>query len=138
MRALLASLMISMAVLAAGCAASGSQFVKPLDAAADKARVYVFRPSQLYRSGTYPTVSLNLAVVGELKDGGFISFESPPGEQELKLAGSLFQWGLPDRTEKLKFDAGKTYYFRLRPGSPLEYVPPAQAQSELQGLRQSD
>lgn len=106
------SIVIGLALLSS-CAASGAKFsgiAKPSD---HSAQVYIYRPSAFVQSGNFPDLALDGAKIGQLKNGGFLSFQAPAGEHSLSITGNALQWIHRDRNVPLKLEAGKTYFFKL-------------------------
>jgi len=100
-------------VLLSGCSAGGAKFSgieKPSD---NLAQVYIYRPSSFVQSGNFPDLALDSTNIGQLKNAGFLSFHAPPGNHSLRVTGNVMQWIHRDANIPLKFEAGKTYFYKL-------------------------
>ncbi len=75
--------------LMSGCASLGAPFSKPQKAPKDKSLIYVYRVKKFAGSAGSPYVCLDKQVVGEIPNGGYFSFDAPPGAHELKLRSGL-------------------------------------------------
>jgi hypothetical protein len=95
--------------LLSACASLGPSFSKPQKATKDKSLIYVYRVKKFAGSAGSPYVCLDKQVVGEIPNGGYFSFEAPPGQHELTLRG-----GLGDRLASFPFSskAQQIYYVR--------------------------
>ncbi len=103
------------AILLTACAATGKAFV-PAESPGDKlARIYIYRPAYFLQSAIFPSISVDGKAVGDLKNGGFITFLIPPGAHTLSLSGSFFQWGHPARQYQFSAESGRLQYFKLDP-----------------------
>lgn len=117
---------IASLLLLAGCAvALGPQFQQLEPTSADKATVYVYRPSlDFFRPG-HPEVFVNGSRKFALRDGGYSVFTLSPGTYEIKFEGQFLatNWAPPAVTHKLGVEAGREYFIRAYPekvpGGPL-------------------
>jgi hypothetical protein len=71
------------AVTQYGCANLGKQFEPVASMAADKATVYVYRPSRWAGGGVFYTVNAGSAPIAKLYNGGYFPYTASPGELEL-------------------------------------------------------
>jgi len=100
-------------VLLSSCSAGGAKFSgieQPYD---NFAQVYIYRPSSFVQSGNFPDLALDATNIGQLKNAGFLSFQASPGEHSLSITGNVMQWIHRDANIPLKFEAGKTYFYKL-------------------------
>ncbi len=96
-------------LLLSACASLGPHFSKPQKASKEKSLIYVYRVKKFAGSAGSPYVCLNKQVVGEIPNGGYFSFEAPPGEHQLTLRS-----GLGDKLASFPFSskAKQVYYVR--------------------------
>jgi len=104
---------VAVLALLSSCSAGGAKFTG-LEKPTDKlAQVYIYRPSSFIQSGNFPDLALDKKEIGQLKNGGFLKFTAPAGKHALSITGNALQWIHPDATATLKFEAGKTYFYKL-------------------------
>jgi hypothetical protein len=101
-------LLLILLTLLGGCSATGKPFVRLDNPGEKEARLYVYRPAHLAQSGIYPTVSLDSKPVGDLKNGGYLTFLVPSGNHSLSFSGSFVQWMYGDRTYPISVDGSRT------------------------------
>ncbi len=70
-------------LLGGGGCASGEKFTKIDPIPADKAAVYVYRPTAFTGSAIVPVIEINGEPVGRLKSGGYIAKLVPVGRTEI-------------------------------------------------------
>jgi len=102
-------------LLLASCSAGGKQFGGLEKPEAGYAQVYLYRPSALVQSGIFPDIELDEKMVGKLKNGGYLVFRAEPGDHKLAVTGNYLQWNHASRAFDVKFESGKTYFYRLQP-----------------------
>ncbi len=112
MRYLLAAIT---AIFLTACAATGKAFIPAESPGKELARIYIYRPAYLLQSGIFPSISVDEKPVGDLKNGGFVTFLVPAGQHTLSLSGSFFQWGHPTRQYPIVAEAGRIQYYKLDP-----------------------
>jgi len=101
--------------LLTGCAASGQNF-STLEAVSNtEGKVYIYRPNKFFQGGTWPTVFINGEKRFELKNQGYIVFNLPPGQHNLKIGKShLFaNWGFDDVEGVLTIKPKERYFLKL-------------------------
>jgi len=138
------AVVVALASLAAGCAmnSAGPSFaeLKPAEARADAALVYVVRyHAEPLAIGA--AIWLDDARVVELFQKGFTRFYAPPGKHTIRARWGVLSGQHPSDIE-LELEAGQTYYLELvgvsrgagdwiRVGSRLNRLGPAGAESKL-------
>ncbi|WNO09375.1 DUF2846 domain-containing protein [Teredinibacter sp. KSP-S5-2] len=78
--------------------------------------VYVYRPYRFAGSMASPKVYLSDQDLGVLNAGTYLVTEIPPGEHEFLIGKKGKEWvnWAPDTIQqRVNFDAGKVYYFRM-------------------------
>jgi len=93
------------------CAATGPKFseIPAASVSPEKSRVYVYRQNVSYLSGLVTPIFDNGSKMGELNIGGYITYETDPGEHTISTNANLF--GNKDASALMK--AGETYYFMV-------------------------
>lgn len=104
--------LIALVATLTGCAASGPTH-KSMESSipaltADQGRVYFYRPSSMVGAAVQPNITLDGAVVGESKPGGFFYVDAKPGSHEAAAS--------TEAENKLTFvlDKGETKYVRTK------------------------
>jgi hypothetical protein len=82
-RVLVTLLLAAAAVLQYGCANLGKKFEPVAAPAADKATVYVYRPSAFAGGGAFYTVHAGEKPIAKLYNGGYFVHTASPGELEI-------------------------------------------------------
>lgn len=135
----------SFLLLLTACA-GGAPFVVKNAPSSVESRLYVYRPFQFGQSATYPTVSMDGKQIGQLKNSGFLTLVTSPGQHNLGFYGqSRFQWPYAERDYPITTNAGKTSYYKLetylqgRTGYSysLRQVKEATALKEMASLKES-
>lgn len=99
--------------LIVGCAAAPGPNFEPLVDKPNEAVLYVYRPSKMRGSGTYPHIYVDGIEKSPLKNGGYIALYLPPGEHVILSKGKDWKWDLPDSSVKLTVTSGETYFVKL-------------------------
>jgi Protein of unknown function (DUF2846) len=111
-------------LLIAGCAAAppvdAPRFAPMTSVAADKATVYIYRPTAPFNLGGYPEIFLNGEKKFALHSNGYGAFVLPPGEYEIKAEGSRMgtNWWPRPAIRPIVVQAGREYYVRVIPVLP--------------------
>jgi hypothetical protein len=104
------------ALVASGCA-SGPQYkevassiptIKP-----SEGRIYFYRSNSMFGAAIQPSISVNGAVVGKSKPGGFFYVDEPAGKYVVSTATET------EKTVSFTLDAGETKYVRTSVGFGL-------------------
>ena len=107
----------AVAVLLAGCAASGAKYdqvasgmpsLKP-----GHGRVFFFRSSSMFGAAVQPDIKLNGEVVGTSKPGGFFYVDRPAGNYTASAATET------EKVATFSLAAGETKYLRTSPSMGL-------------------
>lgn len=126
--------------------AGGAPFVVKDAPSSVESRLYVYRPFQIGQMGAYPTVSLDGKQIGQLKNSGFLTLATSPGQHILGFyRQGRFHWPYAERDYPVTTNAGKTSYYKLetylqgRTGYSysLRPVKEATALKELASLKES-
>ena len=106
-----------------------SYFEAAPTAAADNARVYIYRPAATNPGAkplrfSYPEVMIDGASKGLLRYKEYLELEIAPGKREFVVTGLTpnAKWKPRDVSYTLPVEAGKTYYMRLRIEYDLDRV----------------
>jgi hypothetical protein len=106
----------------AGCAApiEGPQFQPIATPAADKATVYIYRPSREFNLAGYPEIFINGEKKFALLNNGYAVLQLVPGDYEIKAEGSRFgtNWWPRPTNRTIAVEAGREYYVRVVPALP--------------------
>ena len=129
-------------LLLAACAGGSENASRPLDwaaqeaLAADRARIYFYRPADSLFPAIRPEVIVNGRLVGISRPGEIFFRDAFPGRYEIYLVGE------EERTLSLTLAAGESRYVRtsidlalLGPKLAPEDVEEADAQQEIKGLQ---
>lgn len=78
----------------------------------------LYRPKQSWRAAAkrYPDVLMNGASIGTLKYNGFLLYEAPPGQHQLRITGlskNANKWDFKDRDRAIRFEQGATRYVQV-------------------------
>ncbi len=65
------------------CGATGSHFTEMTPPAEGKGKIYVYRPSSMFGGGVHYNVHANDALIGDIRNGGYLSAELEPGNYEV-------------------------------------------------------
>jgi hypothetical protein len=92
----------------------------PVTPAADKATLYIYRPSAEFNWAGYPEIYVNGEKKFRLQNGRYAVLTLPPGEYELKAEGSRWgtNWWPGPTVRTLTVKAGHEYYVRVIPVLP--------------------
>jgi len=84
----------ALVLLSVGCASTGPEF-RPASAAADRALIYLYRPSSMVGAGNHYLAAVNGKVVARMKSGTYFVVDQPPGKVVItrKAASALGWWG---------------------------------------------
>ena len=112
MRAILLAIFI---IMLSGCSASGERFNGFQPVANNKSAVYIYRPSEFFQGGTWPTVFIDGVEKFSLKNGGYIFSNLTSGKHEIKIGATSFfdNWSFKDVVGTIDVEEGKTYYLRF-------------------------
>ena len=99
------SCLLIAALTIAGCA-SGPAFQKIADIPADKALIYIYRPSVMHGAALVPYVVINNLNAIPLKTGGYYPYFSAPGTVTISITHTA------KRSITIDIKAGQTYYVK--------------------------
>lgn len=124
------------AALAAACAlmtgcATGPAFQKVEAVPAEKALVYIYRPSTLHGAALVPIVVVNDFGARPLKSGSYYTYVAPPGPMTVAINHT------GRKTVSLDLKAGETYYVRggtIVMGMGIPYIETVAADKALPEL----
>ena len=109
-------LIIFLTLFLTGCAGvgyggkQGSPFVS-LDPIKDGwGQIYIYRPYQKFWLLAYPNISVNGEIVGELRNGTYISIDVPPGEHDLEVIKNSY-WAI-QMFSKVSVQSGQRVFIR--------------------------
>ena len=103
--------LFTIAVLAAGCSATGPLY-RPIEIVPpQEALVYVYRMPSVAFSGQSVSIRLDGETVAKLLNDGYTALSISPGEHTLTLYVGFF---LQRIHLKVRIEAGQTYFFAMR------------------------
>lgn len=130
---------ISIAVLASGCAAAGPRFAK-LPPSTNEAVIYVYRQSFIAGSANVWDLYANGAPIAEVSNGGYVAYVTDPGNVTFSAKlrpGILLLTSLLIREEELitvYAEPGESYYVRFNLGPSMELMPNTDGEREIAEL----
>ena len=101
-------------LLLGGCNATGPLYTEGSRLSERQAELVIYREKLLLGSATYPTVSVNGEVLGQLRQGGYLRYRQiGDGDVSISVTGHpmVWPWQLPQHRMALK--RGETSYLNL-------------------------
>jgi hypothetical protein len=114
MAVLLRHILISAAILLAGCApdASGPQF-SGLEVSGDHGAIYIYALGGFAGYGESPIIEVDGREIGKLQPKGFLAAKVAPGRHQVTMKSVIALLPLPGRPIPISVTAGGSAYLRV-------------------------